>query len=207
MIKLNESKVLELIEKKDLNELKRLVSEQIHLQKYKGSESKRMKHLISISKFLSKHCTLRPALTGMMIQDNQLVYTDSYHAVRINDYTQELIESLVMSPCYEGNGEYPDFSKIFNHKESELKEIQVDLNEVLSHIKINRLKTNDRYIPAEKLFEIDYGEDTILTNPVYIKNVMILLGEDVKIYFVGQNRPILFRSTLGDGVVLPVRKY
>ena len=45
-------------------------------------------------------------------------------------------------------------------------------------------------------------------NPQYVKNVIDVLGTNVKIYFQGELRPLFFVNDKDEiGLVLPVKKY
>lgn len=147
----------------------------------------------------------RPVLTGYGIYGDYKVVTDSYHLIAIKEDNMplklvttdnELANKVGKENCICGN--YPNMESILRYDTSnELN--MIDLDDLESFCKMSKNGKN-----KDILFTI--GTQTF--NPQYVKNVIDVLGTNVKIYYQGENRPLFFVNDKDEiGLVLPIRKY
>ena len=144
----------------------------------------------------------RPALTGYGIYGDYKCVTDSYHLIAIKEDNMplklvttdsELANKVGKENCICGN--YPNMEMILRYDTSnELN--MIDLDDLESFCKMHK-KDNEVYQIGDQYF-----------NPHYVKNVVDILGKDLKIYYQGENRPLFFVNDKDEiGLVLPIRKY
>ena len=144
----------------------------------------------------------RPALTGYGIYGDYKVVTDSYHLIAIKEDNMplklvttdnELANKVGKENCI--NGVYPRMESVLRYNTSnELP--MIDLNDLESFVKLHK-KDKEVYKIGEQNF-----------NPHYVKDIVDVLGKDLKIYYQGENRPLFFENKKGEiGLVTPVRVY
>ena len=72
----------------------------------------------------------------------------------------------------------------------------IDLNDLESFVKLHK-KDKEVYKIGEQYF-----------NPNYVKDIVDVLGKDLKIYYQGENKPLFFVNDKYEiGLVLPVKVY
>ena len=145
----------------------------------------------------------RPALTGYGIFKDYKVVTDSYHLIAIHQNEMplklvttdnELANKVGKENCINAN--YPNLESILRYDTSNELDM-IDLDDLESTCKMGK---KDKGV----LFTI--GTQTF--NPQYVKNVIDVLGTNVKIYFQGEYKPLFFVNDRDEiGLVLPVKKY
>ena len=145
----------------------------------------------------------RPALTGYGIYEDYKVVTDSYHLIAIKEDNiplklvtndNELANKVGKENCINAN--YPNVESILRYDTSEELDM-IDLDDLESTCKMSK---KDKDV----LFTI--GTQTF--NPQYVKNIIDVLGKNVKIYYQGDLRPLFFVNDKDEiGLVLPVKKY
>ena len=144
----------------------------------------------------------RPALTGYGIYEDYKCVTDSYHLIAIKEDNMplklvttdsELANKVGKENCICGN--YPNMEMILKYDTSnELP--MIDLDDLESFCKMHK-KDKEVYQIGEQYF-----------NPHFVKNIVDVLGKDLKIYYQGENRPLFFVNDKDEiGLVLPIRKY
>ena len=130
----------------------------------------------------------RPALTGYGIYEDYKCVTDSYHLIAIKEDNMplklvttdlELVKKIGKENCI--SGVYPRMESVLRYNTSnELP--MIDLNNLESFIKLHK-KDKEIYKIGEQYF-----------NPNYVKDVVDVLGKDLKIYYQGENRPLFFEN-------------
>lgn len=145
----------------------------------------------------------RPALTGYGICEDYKCVTDSYHLIAIKEDNMplklvttdnELANKVGKENCI--NATYPKMENILKFDKSNELEM-FNLDDMESSCKMHK---KDKDI----LFTI--GTQTF--NPQYVKNVIDVLGTNVKIYYQGELKPLFFVNDKDEiGLVLPIRKY
>lgn len=144
----------------------------------------------------------RPNLTGYGIYGDFKVVTDSYHLIAIKEDNMplklvttdnELAKKVGKENCICGN--YPNMEMILRY--NTLDELpMINLDDLESFCKMHK-KDEEVYQIGEQYF-----------NPHYVKNVIDVLGKDLKIYYQGENKPLFFVNDKEEiGLVLPIRKY
>ncbi|MBE6139313.1 MAG: hypothetical protein E7174_02250 [Firmicutes bacterium] len=206
------SEIKEIIEKENYIKLPSLLEK---LEKtireescYKTSNKSRIAGIKRVA-FKDNH---RPALTGYGILNEYKIVTDSYHLIAIKQEDMPL--KLVATPeQLEKNGinleeyrnkyginsvlnfSYPDVSYIINFDRS--NEIEIDINDIYQCYKLNYKRNDCLY----KLGSQNY-------NIKYLKNLIDVLGKDIKAYETGEYRPLYFENENDEiGLVLPVKTY
>lgn len=165
---------------------------------YKTSSKTR----VSAIKRVASKLNIRPALTGYGIWDDYKVVTDSYHLVAIKEDNmplklvttdKELANKVGKENCI--YGEYPHVENILKYDTSnELP--MIDLDDLESFCKMHK-KDKELYTIGTQSF-----------NPHFVKNIVDVLGKDLKIYYQGDNRPLFFVNDKNEiGLVLPIKKY
>jgi hypothetical protein len=159
----------------------------------------------------------RLALTGYGICGDYKCVTDSYHAIMIkqdemplplvatdsdleklgidkNEYKEKYGETAII------NATYPNLMNCITLDYDKSNELTLDVNDLIAFI-----KTNKKEIARNDAF-YQIGEQAY--NPIFVKNVIDVIGEDCKIYFQGINMPLYFVNKNEEiGIVLPVRKF
>ena len=144
----------------------------------------------------------RPALTGYGVYKDYKVVTDRYHLIAIKEENMPLKlvttdKELANKVGYENTivGNYPNMEHILKYDKSNELDM-IDLDDLESFCKMHK-KDDEVYQIGEQYF-----------NPHYVKNVIDVLGKDLKIYYQGENRPLFFVNDKGEiGLVLPIKKY
>ena len=145
----------------------------------------------------------RPVLTGYGIWNDYKVVTDSYHLIAIKEDNmplklvttdRELANKVGKENCI--NGTYPNIDNIIRYDTS--NELPMfDLDELEYAYKLGK---KDKDV----LFKI--GEQNF--NPQFIKNIVDVLGKDLKLYYQGEYKPLFFINNKNEiGLVLPIKKY
>ena len=155
----------------------------------------------AIKRVASKN-NIRPVLTGYGIYEDYKCVTDSYHLIAIKEENMPLklvtIDSELANKVGKENcilGDYPNMEVILKYDTSnELP--MIDLDDLESFCKMHK-KDNELYKIGEQTF-----------NPHYVKNVVDVLGKDLKIYYQGEYKPLFFVNDKEEiGIVLPVKTY
>lgn len=145
----------------------------------------------------------RPVLTGYGIWNDYKVVTDSYHLIAIYEDNmplklvttdKELANKVGKENCI--NGVYPNMDSIIRYDTS--NELPMfDLDELEYTYKLGK---KDKDV----LFKI--GEQNF--NPQFVKNIVDVLGKDLKLYYQGEFKPLFFVNDKNEiGLVLPIKKY
>lgn len=165
---------------------------------YKTSSKTRVN---AIKRVASKN-NARPALTGYGIYEDYKCVTDSYHLIAIKEDNMplklvttddELANKVGKDNCIYGN--YPNMENILKYDTSnELP--MIDLDDLESFCKLHK-KDKELYMIGTQNFESQY-----------VKDIIDVLGKNVKIYFQGENHPLFFVNDKDEiGLVTPIRKY
>lgn len=166
---------------------------------YKTSSKTRVN---AIKRVASKYND-RPALTGYGIYEDYKCVTDSYHLIAIKEDNMplklvttdnELANKVGKENCINGN--YPNMENI----------LKFDKSNELEMFNLDDLESTCKMGKKDKDVLFTIGTQTF--NPQYVKNVIDVLGTNVKIYFQGELRPLFFVNDKDEiGLVLPVKKY
>lgn len=145
----------------------------------------------------------RPVLTGYGIWNDYKVVTDSYHLIAIYEDNmplklvttdKELANKVGKENCI--NGVYPNMDSIIRYDTS--NELPMfDLDELEYTYKLGK---KDKDV----LFKI--GEQNF--NPQFVKNIVDVLGKDLKLYYQGEFKPLFLVNDKNEiGLILPIRIY
>lgn len=166
---------------------------------YKTSSKTRVN---AIKRVASKD-NARPALTGYGIYEDYKCVTDSYHLIAIKEDNMplklvttdnELANKVGKENCINGN--YPNMEHI----------LKFDTSNELEMFNLDDLESTCKMGKKDKDVLFTIGIQTF--NPQYVKNVIDVLGTNVKIYFQGELRPLFFVNDKDEiGLVLPIKKY
>lgn len=165
---------------------------------YKTSSKTRVN---AIKRVASKYND-RPALTGYGIYGDYKVVTDSYHLIAIKEDNMplklvttdnELANKVGKENCI--CADYPRMESILRYDTSNELDM-IDLDDLESFCKMHK-KDEELYQIGDQFF-----------SPHYVKNVIDVLGKNVKIYYQGENRPLFFVNDKYEiGLVIPCKKY
>lgn len=176
---------------------------------YKTSSKTR----VSAIKRVASKQESRPALKGYGFYEDYKVVTDSYHLIAIHQDvmpiplvgTKEDLQSLGID--YKDymekygresiiNATYPNLKAIIGfNRDNELP--MIDMDDLLAFIKTHKKEKNPLYQIGECYY-----------NPQFVKNVVDVLGKDLKIWYQGEYKPLYFENKNGEfGLVLPIKKY
>ena len=166
---------------------------------YKTSNKTRVN---AIKRIASKDKS-RPALTGYGIFKDYKIVTDSYHLIAIKEDNiplklvttdNELANKIGKENCINAN--YPNVESILRY----------DTSNELNMINLDDLESTCKMHKKDKDVLFTIGTQTF--NPHYVKNIIDVLGKNVKIYYQGELRPLFFVNDKDEiGLVLPVKKY
>lgn len=166
---------------------------------YKTSSKTR----VNAIKRVASKMNSRPALTGYGIWNDYKVVTDSYHLIAIYEDNmplklvttdKELANKVGKENCI--NGVYPNIDSIIRYDTS--NELPMfDLDELEYAYKLGK---KDKDV----LFKI--GNQSF--NPQFVKNIVDVLGKDLKLYYQGELKPLFLVNGKNEiGLVLPIKKY
>lgn len=166
---------------------------------YKTTSKTRVNGIKRVASKLEK----RPVLTGYGIWKDYKVVTDSYHLIAIYEDNmplklvttdKELANKVGKENCI--NGVYPNMDSIIRYDTS--NELPMfDLDELEYTYKLGK---KDKDV----LFKI--GEQNF--NPQFVKNIVDVLGKDLKLYYQGELKPLFFVNDKNEiGLVLPIKIY
>jgi len=166
---------------------------------YKTSSKTRVN---AIKRVASKD-NARPALTCYGIFEDYKIVTDSYHLIAIKDENMplklattdnELANKVGKENCINAN--YPNLEHILKFDKSNELEM-FNLDDLESTCKMSKKDKDTLFTIGTQNF-----------NPQYVKNVIDVLGSNVKIYFQGELKPLFFVNDKDEiGLVLPIKKY
>lgn len=165
---------------------------------YKATSKTRVN---AIKRVASKE-DVRPTLTGYGIFNDYKVVTDSYHLIAIKEDNMPLKlvttdNELKNKVGYENVivGIYPNIEHILKYDTSNELEM-IDLNDLESFCKMHK-KDKEVYKIGTQNF-----------NPHYVKNIVDVLGKNLKIYYQGELKPLFFVNDKEEiGLVMPCKKY
>ena len=148
----------------------------------------------------------RPALTGYGIIDDYKCVTDSYHAIMIHEENmplklvttdRELADKVGHENCINAN--YPDLKRAMEFNKDDYNLIELNYDDIAQFYKLHNKNAKD------ELYEIN-GK---FYNITYLKNVIDVLGTNLKVYQHDDlTRPLFLENENGElGFVLGVRKH
>ena len=191
------SKILEMLDKGQIEELKAVIQDEIYTSSLKGNPTAK-KRYAAMKRYLKTISESRPILTKPceveFENENYNAFTNTYSLI----LTKETCGELEM--CDEPD-RYPDVTRLI-HRGNDVGKI--DFNKVLAEAKSKGYKYsksgihNNDYLMKYKdvyfriaLVEVTYG--------------VIDEGKEVTVYFNGENRPITIENDLGISVIMPIR--
>ena len=154
-------------------------------------------------KRIASRLEVRPVLTGYGIWKDYKVVTDSRHLIAIYEDNmplklvttdKELANKVGKENCI--NGVYPNMDNVIRYDTS--NELPMfDLDELEYAYKLGK---KDKDV----LFKI--GKQNF--NPQFVKNIVDVLGKDLKLYYQGELKPLFFVNDKNEiGLVLPIKIY
>ena len=227
MIKLNEMKLLELINSGNLEELKLLVETELYNTTISTTDKQRLNAFKKLAKsLLQKKSPVynRPSMQGAYVDnDNMMTICDSYRVVRL--FTDKVIGCTMVDKELK----FMDTSKIMKDtKDGARVQIQLDINDILLQYKkfkatkekVTNVKNYGVYIVELDTtdFDLTVSEPKLLKNgklPMafniqYLKDAHDTLdfSEEIEFYVSDGNahiNPLYIESDNGQGLVLPIR--
>ncbi len=192
------AKVLEMLNNGQIEKLKAELQDEIYAESLKGKPNAK-KRYNAMKKYLKTISESRPILTKPCEVE--------YEGTKYNSFTNSYSLALTTETCGELEmcdepDRYPDVTRLIPSGGEEGK---IDFNKVLAEAKSKGYKYtktsihNNDYLMRYKggyfrmgLIDITYG---ILDD-----------GEEAEVYFHGKLRPLLIKTSIGIGIVLPIRR-
>lgn len=145
----------------------------------------------------------RPVLTGYGIWNDYKVVTDSYHLIAIYEDNMPLklatTDRELANKVGKENCIYGDYLNVDNI-------IKYDTSNELPMFDLDELEYTYKLGKKDKDILFKIGEQNF--NPQYVKNIVDVLGKDLKIYYQGEYKPLFLVNDKNEiGLVLPIKKY
>lgn len=148
----------------------------------------------------------QPILKGYGICKKYKCVSDNFHAVMIyedniplklvsND--KDVYMKLGDDKCVYGI--YPDFKKLIKFNKDKYNTINLNINEIMVHYRLYEMNEKDN---------IYYIDDNVIVDIVCLKNIIDVLGKDVKCYVRKDNtsKPIYFINEKNEmGIICPIK--
>lgn len=191
------SKILEMLDKGQIEELKTVLQDEIYANSLKGSPTAK-KRYAAMKRYLKTITESRPILTKPceveFEGEKYNSFTNSYSLV----LTKESCGELAM--CDEQD-RYPDVTRLI-HRDGDLGKI--DFNKVLAEAKSKGYKYSKNAIYNNN-YLMKYNDAYFRMALIDVTYGVLDKGDEIDVYFVGKNRPIAIENDLGIGIVLPIR--
>lgn len=191
------SKILEMLDKGQTEELKSLLQDEIYANSLKSNPSAK-KRYAAMKRYLKTISETRPILT----KPCEVEFEDGKYSSFTNSYSLVLTkESCGEIPMCDEPDRYPDVTRLV-HRAVDLE--KVDFNKVLAEAKSKGYKYSKNAIHSND-YLMKYNDSYFRIGLVDITYGVLDEGEKINVYFNGKNRPITIENDLGIGIVLPIR--
>lgn len=191
------SKILEMLDKGQTEELKSLLQDEIYANSLKSNPSAK-KRYAAMKRYLKTISEARPILT----KPCEVEFEGKKYKSFTNSYSLVLTkESCGEIPMCDEPERYPDVTRLV-HRAGDLE--KVDFNKVLAEAKSKGYKYSKNAIHSNDYLMM-YNDGYFRIGLVDITYGVIDEGEKIDVYFNGKNRPITIENDLGIGIVLPIR--
>lgn len=191
------SKILEMLDKGQTEELKSLLQDEIYESSLKSSPNAK-KRYTAMKRYLKTISESRPILTKPceveFEGEKYNSFTNSYSLV----LTKESCGELAM--CDEPD-RYPEVTRLIS-REGDLDKI--NFNRVLAEAKSKGYKYTKGAIHNNN-YLMKYNDSYFRIGLVDITYSILDAGEEIDVYFNGKLRPITIKNDLGIGIILPIR--
>lgn len=191
------SKILEMLDKGQTEELKSLLQDEIYEKSLKTNPSAK-KRYAAMKRYLKTISESRPILTKPCEVDFEgkkyNSFTNSYSIVLTKEGCGEI-------PMCDDPDRYPDVTRLVSHN-GDLDKI--DFNKVLAEAKSKGYKYSKSAIHNND-YLMKYNDAYFRIALIDITYGVINKGEVTNVYFNGKNRPITIENDLGIGIILPIR--
>ena len=192
------SKILEMLDKGQTEELKSLLQDEIYANSLKSNPSAK-KRYAAMKRYLKTISETRPILTKPC---EEVEFEDGKYSSFTNSYSLVLTkESCGEIPMCDEPDRYPDVTRLV-HRAVDLE--KVDFNKVLAEAKSKGYKYSKNAIHSND-YLMKYNDSYFRIGLVDITYGVLDEGEKINVYFNGKNRPITIENDLGIGIVLPIR--
>lgn len=148
----------------------------------------------------------QPILKGYGICKKYKCISDNYHAVMIYEDNiplklvsddKDVYIKLGDDKCI--YGVYPDFKKLIKFNKDKYNTVDINISEIMAYYRLYEMKEKDNMY---------YIDDNVIVDIVYIKDIIDVLGKDVKCYVRKDNKykPIYFINERNEmGLICPVK--
>lgn len=190
-------KILEMLNKGQVGELKTILEDEIYAASLKGNPTAK-KRYAAMKKYLKTISDSRPILTKpceVEFENKKYnSFTNTYSLV----LTQESCGEIEM--CDEPE-RYPSIARLINRGMDVEK---VDFNKVLAAAKSKGYKYSKSAIHSNN-YLMKYNGLYFRMALVDVTYSVLDEGKEIDVYFLGKNRPITIENDLGIGIILPIR--
>lgn len=148
----------------------------------------------------------QPILKGYGICKKYKCISDNYHAVMIYEDNiplklvsddKDVYIKLGDDKCI--YGVYPDFKKLIKFNKDKYNTVDINISKIMAYYQLYEMKEKDNMY---------YINDNVIVDIVYIKDIIDILGKDVKCYVRKDNtsKPIYFINERNEmGLICPVK--
>lgn len=148
----------------------------------------------------------QPILKGYGICKKYKCISDNYHAVMIYEDNiplklvsddKDVYIKLGDDKCI--YGAYPDFKKLIKFNKDKYNTVDINISKIMAYYRLYEMKEKDNMY---------YIDDNVIVDIVYIKDIIDILGKDVKCYVRKDNKykPIYFINERNEmGLICPVK--
>lgn len=190
-------KILEMLNKGQVEELKTILRDEIYTTSLKSNPNTK-KRYAAMKRYLKTISESRPILTKPceveFEREKYNSFTNSYSLVLTKEYCGEL------EMCEEPD-RYPDVTRLIS-RNGDLE--KTDFGKVLAKAKSEGYKYSKNAIHSN-----DY---LMKYNGLYFRMALVDItfgilndGDEIDVYSSGKNRPITIENDLGIGIILPIR--
>lgn len=191
------SKILEMLDKGQIEELKSILRDEIYSNSLKSNPTAK-KRYAAMKRYLKTISDSRPILT----KPCEIEFEDT----KYNAFTNTYSLVLTKEPCGELDmcsepDRYPDISRLI-HRSNEYEEI--DFNKVIAEAKSKGYKYSKNSIYSNDNL-MQYKDNYFRIALVDLTYGVLDEGKEITVYYNGSNRPITIENELGIGIIMPIR--
>lgn len=191
------SKVLEMIMQNRIDELIKLLKDDIYASSLRNIPNAKKRYL-SMKRYLKTVGQSRPILANPC----EITFNDKKYNALCNTYSLALTtESCGEIEMCSDPDRYPDVSKLIRMSG---EKDHLDFNKIIAEAKTHGYKYTKSSIDKNK-YLMHYKDNYYRIPLLEVTYRIIADGKDAVVYHNGHNNPLTFETDFGIGLILPVR--
>ena len=206
MIKVNEIKIMEMINNNDMFGIQQYIKNEIIMQKTTDkSELKKIKAFKNLAKKIYKDKKdSQPALAGAYEIDKKAVICDGCKVAWINKSLDELEDVIRVKTDFITQVEKFFVEEYLNHTEVEFCSKQF----LIQYAGYKSIPAKERKNHESRLFEIKIKDVSIWFDIEFIKDMDDIFNlSESKLYASNPEQPLFIESDFGKGLILPAYRH